>query len=98
MEKLKKRWGITSNIQLALIFLAFALNGSFAAYIAKPLTHFIGLDQSSTNPWLFWPVRILLVFLVYQFTLPIVGFCCGQFSFFWGFTKKMLSRFGLKLN
>jgi hypothetical protein len=28
--------------------------------------------------------------------LPIVGFCVGQFRFFWNMEKKMLKRMGLK--
>ncbi len=95
MEKLKKRWGLTSNFQVLLIIIVFSINGSFAAWIARPLTNFIGLNAETTSPWLFWPVRILLVFIVYQTTLPIVGFFFGQYKFFWNFTKKMLSRMGL---
>lgn len=95
IKKLKNRWGVTSNIQLLLIFIVFSINGSFAAYIAKPLMNFIGLHKDSTSAWFFWPIRIILVFLVYQFTLPIVGFVFGQFKFFWKFTKKILSRLGL---
>lgn len=96
MEKLKQRWGLTSNFQVLLIIIVFSINGSFAAWIAKPLTELIGLSTETTSPWLFWPVRIVLVFLVYQTTLPVVGFCFGQFKFFWNFTKKMLSRMGFK--
>lgn len=97
MEKLKKRWGLKSNFQIVLILIVFSINGSFAAYIAKPLTEFIGLDQETTNGWIFWPVRILLIFIIYQITLPLVGFCFGQFKFFWNFfTKKMLLRMGFK--
>lgn len=97
MEKLKQRWGLKSNFQIALILLVFSINGSFAAFIAKPLTEFIGLDYETTNPLLFWPVRIILIFIIYQITLPFVGFCFGQFNFFWNFfTKKMLLRMGFK--
>ena len=96
MNKLKKRWGITSNFQLLLIILVFSLNGSFATWVAKPVTELVGLDRESTNPWIFWPLRILLIFPIYQLTLPIVGFCFGQFKFFWNFTKKTLSRMGFK--
>ncbi len=96
MDKLKKRWGLTSNFQVLLIIIVFSINGSFAAWIAKPATNFIGLDAETTNSWLFWPVRILLVFIIYQTTLPIVGFFFGQYKFFWNFTKKMLSRMGFK--
>ncbi|UMB54475.1 diacylglyceryl transferase [Lutibacter sp. A64] len=97
MESLKKRWGLKSNFQIVVILIVFSINGSFAAYIAKPLTEFIGLDYETTNPWVFWPVRILLIFIIYQITLPLVGFCFGQFKFFWiFFTKKMLVRLGFK--
>ena len=97
MEKLKQRWGLTSNFQVVLILIVFSINGSFAAFIAKPLTIFIGLNPETTNPWLFWPVRIILIFIIYQITLPLVGFCFGQFKFFWNFfTKKMLLRMGVK--
>lgn len=96
MEKLKQRWGLTSNFQVILIILVFSINGSFAALIARPLTELIGLAKETTNPWIFWPVRIGLIFLIYQFTLPLVGFCFGQFRFFKNFSKKTLSRMGFK--
>ena len=95
MEKLKKRWGIKSNFQIFLILVVFAINGSFAAWVAKPITNFIGLSQETLNPFIFWPVRILLIFPIYQLTLPIVGLVFGQFKFFWNFEKKFLSRIGL---
>ena len=95
MEKLKKRWGLTSNLQVILILIVFSINGSFAAWITKPATNFIGLDAETTNPWLFWPARIILVFVIYQTTLPLVGFLFGQFKFFWNFSKKMWMRVGI---
>lgn len=96
MEKLKLRWGLTSNFQVLLIIIVFSVNGSFAAWVAKPLTEFLGLDIETTNPWLFWPVRIVLIFLIYQFTLPLAGFLFGQYKFFSAFSKKTLSRMGFK--
>lgn len=95
MEKLKDRWGITSNLQLILIFIVFAINGSFAAWVAKPVTQLIGISSDTTSAWIYIPIRILLVFPIYQITLPIVGWLFGQFKFFWSFEKKMLSRIGL---
>ena len=68
---------------------------SFAAWVAKPVTALFGLSAEHSNPWVFWPVRIILVFLIYQITLPMVGFCFGQFKFFWKFTQKILKRIGL---
>ena len=95
MKKLRQRWGLTSNFQVLLILIVFSVNGTFAAYIAKPLTQSIGLSKE--NPLLFWPIRILLIFFIYQLTLPLVGFLFGQFHFFWNFfTKKMIARMGFK--
>ena len=95
MEKLKQRWGIENNWSIIAIFIVFAINGSFATWVAKPVTEFFGLSQETLSPWLFWPLRILLIFPIYQLTLPIVGFVFGQFKFFWAFEKKFLGRLGL---
>jgi hypothetical protein len=96
MDKLKTRWGITSNFQIFLILLVFAINGTLATRLADPLTHAIGLDRSTTTPYLYWPVRILLIFPIYQITLVFVGAIFGQFQFFWNMEKKMLKRIGFK--
>ena len=95
MEKLKERWGIESNLQVVLILIVFAINGSFAAWVAKPITEFIGISSENMSLWIYVPFRILLIFPIYQLTLPIVGLVFGQFKFFWNFEKKMLSRIGL---
>jgi len=96
MEKLKKRWGITSNWQVIAIFIVFAINGSFAAWVAGPITNFFGLSAETTKPYFLYIVlRIVLIFPIYQITLPLVGWVFGQFTFFWNFEKKMLQRMGL---
>jgi len=93
MEKLKKRWGITSNWQIIAIIIVFAINGSFAAWVAGPVTSFIGLNAENTKPYaLYIVLRLLLIFPIYQITLPIVGWFFGQFNFFWNFEKKMFQR------
>lgn len=95
LEKLKERWEISSNWSLVAILIVFAINGSFAAWVAKPITTFLGISPETMYPWLYWALRILLVFPIYQLTLPIVGWLFGQFQFFWTFEKKFLSRLGL---
>ena len=94
MEKLKERWGITSNIQIILILIVFAINGSFAAWVTNPVTAFLGISKTVTSGFIYWPLRIILIFPIYQLTLPIVGFLFGQFKFFWNFEKKFLRRIG----
>ncbi len=95
MQRLKARWGIHSNFQLVMILVVFAVTGSSAAKLASPLTTFLGVNAESTSPWIYWPIRIFLIFPIYQVLLVFFGFIFGQFRFFWNFEKKMLSRMGL---
>ncbi|ETN95413.1 hypothetical protein SAMN04487906_2510 [Zhouia amylolytica] len=97
MEKLKQRWNIKSNIQLFVILLVFAITGSSAAKLAGPLMELLTLRQETTNPWIYWMLRIVLIFPIYQVLLVFFGWVFGQFQFFWGFEKKMLKRIGIKL-
>jgi len=96
MEKLKERWGIESNFQIFIIFVVFAINGSLSMYLTNPITELIGISKETTNPFLYWPIRIFVVFVVYQITLVFVGALFGQKKFFWNMEKKMLQRMGFK--
>jgi hypothetical protein len=91
MNRLKEKWQISSNLQLAIIFIVFAITGSTASKIAAPVVHFFGI-YSETNPILYWPLRIILIFPLYQVLLVLFGWIFGQFKFFWSFEKKMLKR------
>ncbi|MDY0779275.1 DUF6787 family protein [Tenacibaculum sp. IB213877] len=95
MEKLKQKWGLKTNWDITAVLLVFAINGSFSAWVAKPVTEFIGLSSETLNPWIYYPIRFLLIFPIYQTTLPIVGWLFGKFDFFWEFEKKFLSLLGL---
>jgi len=65
MDKLKERWGLTSNWQVLAIILAFSVNGSFATWVAKPITEFIGIN-SETDGWLFWVIRSKNIYTQYR--------------------------------
>jgi hypothetical protein len=93
MEKLKKRWGITSNIQLTIIFIVFAITGTASAWLSKPFCFWLGITKEDLGLW-FTPVRLLLIFPIYQVLLVLIGFVFGQFKFFWAFEKKMLRSMG----
>ena len=95
MKKLKEKWGIDSNLQLTLIFIVFAITGSSAAKIAGPICEFFNITKDNSAWFIYWPLRILLVFPLYQVLLVAIGAVFGQFKFFWNFEKKMLLRFGL---
>ena len=62
MKRLKERWGITSNFQIVIIFIVFAITGSTSAYFSGPLTDYIIGVDSDLNPFfksLFSKIRIL---------------------------------------
>ncbi|WP_072938219.1 DUF6787 family protein [Flavobacterium granuli] len=94
MKKLKKRWGIESNFQLTIILIVFAITGSTSAWLSKPFCLWLGITSEDLGFW-FTPVRLLLIFPIYQVFLVLFGFVFGQFTFFWSFEKKMLKRMGL---
>jgi hypothetical protein len=94
MKELKKRWGIESNFQLTIIFIVFAITGSASAWLSKPVCLWIGITKDDFGFW-FTPVRLVLIFPLYQVLLVLMGFLFGQFKFFWAFEKKMLKGMGL---
>ena len=96
MKKLKEKWNIQSNFQLVIIFIVFSITGALAVTIAKPILNMIGLDSNNTSLWIYIPLRIIIIFPLYQILIIAVGTIFGQFSFFWRFEKKMLRRFGFK--
>ena len=90
MENFKKRWNINSNWQLLVIFIVFAITGSTAAYLSKPVLGFLGIIKGSVSNWIYHPLYIILIFPLYQVLLVSFGFIFGQHQFFWEFEKKML--------
>jgi hypothetical protein len=96
MKKLKEKWGITSNFQIIIILVVFSITGSIAVIVAKPALNLVGLDKEAISPWVFWPIRIFIIFPIYQVLIVIIGALFGQFKFFWDFEKKMLYRLGFK--
>ena len=96
MKSFKEKWGITSNFQLVIILLVFSITGSVAVWVAKPVLDLVGLDKEALSPWVFWPIRIFIIFPIYQVLIVLIGAIFGQFKFFWAFEKKMLVRLGFK--
>lgn len=96
MKKLKEKWGIQSNFQLVIILIVFSVTGSLAVWVAHPVLTLVGLEKNAVSPWIFWPIRIVIIFPLYQIMIVIVGALFGQFKFFWNFEKKMLARLGFK--
>jgi len=96
MKRLKEKWGITSNFQLFIICVVFAITGSFSVLITEPVILFLFGDLDGLNPLLSWLLRILIIFPIYQALLLFFGFIFFQYKFFYQFEKKFLKKIGLK--
>ncbi|MFD2827526.1 DUF6787 family protein [Leeuwenhoekiella polynyae] len=94
-KKLKNRWILEYRWQFIAVFMVFAITGSTAGRISSPVMNAIGLGGDSISGWVYWPLRILIIFPIYQVLLLVVAWIFGQYKFFYAFEKKMLSRMGL---
>lgn len=94
-QKLKKRWEIESNFQLAIIFIVFAITGSMSVKLGQPLLEFLDVSTERFGSFLYYLLRVLLIFPLYQVLLVFFGTLFFQFKFFWEFEKKMLRKMRL---
>lgn len=91
MNKLKAKWGIESNWQLAIIFLVFSITGSLSVYVKALIFTAIGIG-TDTSLILIVPLYILTIIPTYYVLLLIIGTVFGQYRFFLAFEKKSLGR------
>ena len=90
MASFKQRWNITSNFQMIIILIVFAITGSTAAYIAKPFLALLGITKTSVSLWLYYPLYIIIILPIYKVLLVFIGTLFGQHQFFYAFVLKML--------
>ena len=96
MNKLKARWGITSNFQILIILVVFSITGSTSLYVSRPVIKFLGITKENLHPILYWILFVLVSLIAYQFLLIFFGWLFGQYNFFFGIVKKFLKRIGFK--
>ena len=98
IDILFKRLNVHSFNQFILVMIVFAVTGSLSLIVTFGFMETVGINSINTSPYLFWPIRIIFLFFVYQILLLIVAIPFGQFKYFWNFEKKILSRLGVKLD
>jgi sterol desaturase/sphingolipid hydroxylase (fatty acid hydroxylase superfamily) len=100
-DRLKQKWGITTNKQLIVVFIVFGITGSMSVRVAEPFLSFIELSPKAfedivLGSFIYWILRIFVIFPLYQILLMFFGTIFFEFRFFWNFEKKILRRIGLK--
>ena len=92
LKNIKNRWGIESDFQFITILIVFAITGSTSLLISGPILDFINLKQLITVNWVYWLVRIIIIFPIYQLLLIVIGSLFGQYKFFKNFIKRMFKK------
>ena len=82
VNAMMKRLNIMSFWQFTLIMVVFAITGSLSLYITVEFFEIIGLKEENFNPIIFWPIRIILLFFIYQILLLVVAIPFGQLQYF----------------
>lgn len=93
LETLMKKWKVGKK-DLFLILCVFAITGTSTAYVSKVITGWAGFTETTHWGWKLL-LRMAVLIFGYQLILLCVAFVLGQFSFFWQFEKKLLTRLGI---
>ena len=88
--RLKNHWKITSNIQVAVILLVFALSGFSTLYVHNYIDFLLGVDEESEF-WIKALIFVLLVLPVFNLFLFIWGTLLGQQKFVIKFIKTKIN-------
>jgi formyltetrahydrofolate-dependent phosphoribosylglycinamide formyltransferase len=75
-------------VQFWLIMTTFALGGSLSGYLNKQILNLVFLEKNAAY-WLIYP---LLLTILWPFSVILVSFLTGQFSFFKGYLGRMWGR------
>ena len=81
-NKLKLKWGITSDWQVVTILIAFSLAGPTVIFIKGWYFDLLAFNDQ-TPTFVKTIAYLVFIFPAYQVILLIYGFLLGQFRFFW---------------
>ncbi len=86
-------FGANSKFHLLKIFIIFGLAGSLSVVLSDPLLNMASIENFISNKFLYWFIRLILIFPIYQFLLIIVSLVFGEFGYFKKFFIKFINYF-----
>ena len=86
-----KAFDARSYRHLMLIFIIFAISGGVAVFCSKFLLLLLNLDREYLGNYIYWPVRLLVLLIAYQFILLFVSTIFGEFNHFKKYSLKFIS-------
>ena len=97
LKTLKEKWGISTPFQMIIVFIVFGVTGSVAARISGPIVSLLPIEDLPVL--IYWPLRLLIIFPVYQVLLIWFGFVFGVLISIITFKKdKFIFNFFYKLS
>jgi len=92
LERLRTAFKARSKTHLLLIFLIFGLSGILSVSASDVVLDILGLDKDTTTTLIYWPTRLITLFIVYQGILLMVSACFGEFNHFSRYSLKLIRR------
>ena len=92
IERLITVFKARSKAHLLLIFLIFGLSGILSVSASDVVLAILGLDKNTTTTFIYWPTRLITLFIVYQGILLMVSACFGEFNHFSRYSLKLIRR------
>ncbi len=89
-QRLQQKWKV-SAVQVILILCTFAIGGSLTGYAGKKIMNLLNIEQGGL--WLL--VYIIIVTLIWPFSVLLISVPFGQYHFFTNYLRKMGTRMGL---
>ena len=86
-------FGANSKLHLIKIFIIFGLAGSLSVVLSEPLLQLVSIEKFISNKFLYWLIRIIIIFPIYQFVLIGVALVFGEFRYFKKFFIKFINYF-----
>lgn len=93
LERLQKKWKV-GPVRLLLIIMVFAIGGSATGYLGRKVMPLFSIGSA----WLYIPVYIIIITLIWPLMVLVISIPFGQFAFFRSYIKKLGRRMSGKKN
>lgn len=87
LNRLQKKWKV-GPVRLLIILVVFALGGSATGYVGRRLMPLFGIESA----WIYIPVYIIVVTIIWPLMVLLVSIPFGQFAFFRSYITKLGRR------
>ena len=89
-QRLQQKWGV-NGLQVLLILCTFAIGGSLTGFAGKRLMNLLSIDKG----WLWVVIYIVVVTIIWPFSVLFVSLFFGQYRFFLKYIRNIGTRIGI---